>query len=835
MSPSAMISHLRQLRRSIIIMMVVWSVVVAASLFWNLRQQSHTKITEFRVQVEAIHAMSMEYRNWIIHNGGIYVPITEKTPPSPWLSHVPDRDVTTPSGTQLTLLNSSYALRLVQEMMVASGAEARMHISSLNPTNPVNSPDPWERKALEAFNKGVKEVASVDVMEDGKSYYRYIKPMVADSSCLKCHAKYGVKTGDIRGGVSVSIPIEPVKQAEMGERESIVLGHGVIWSLGLLGLFISGRRQQQAAIAVQASEAQVTLLTNSIAHAIYGVDMDGRCTFANDACIDMLGYSEQSEIFGKSMHELIHHTRKDGMLCPRESCPIVRSLENGTASYAEDELFWRKDGSSFPVTYWAYPVVLEGTIQGAVVTFIDITEQLKAREDLKRSRALLDTMVENIPAMIFLKSAKDLRFELLNLAGEKLLGYPRKDLIGKNDGDFFPKEQADSFAQMDRSVLESHRLLEIPEEPIKTADGTIRWLHTYKTGLYDEQGKPLHLLGVSVDISDRKLAQDQLRESESNLAEAQRMAHLGHWSLELPGRKLTWSDEVYRIFEVDPQQFSCSYQAFLDGVHPEDRASVDQAYLASLKDDTPCQIEHRLLMADGRIKYVQEKYKTVFDADGNPVRSMGTIQDMTILKQAERALRDQQKILEQTLEGTIHTVSVAVELRDPYTAGHQRRVAELACEIARTMGLDEDRIHGVRLGAMIHDIGKIGIPAEILSKPTQLTPLDIQIVHEHAQMGYNILKDVKFLWPIAEIAHQHHERMDGSGYPRGLKGDEILLEARIVAVADVIESMSSHRPYRPTLGIQAAVEEIASQRGKLYDADVVDACLKVVQSGFDFS
>lgn len=835
MSPSAMISQLRQLRRSIAIAIVAWTIVIAVSLFWNLRQQSHTKLTEFRVQVEAIHAMSMEYRNWIVHNGGVYVPITEKTPPSPWLSHVPDRDVTTPSGTQLTLLNSSYALRLVQEMMVASGAEARMHISSLNPANPINSPDPWERKALEAFNKGAKEVAAVDVMEDGKSYYRYIKPMVADSSCLKCHAKYGTKVGDIRGGVSVSIPIEPVKQAEMGERTSIVLGHGVIWCLGLLGLFIGGRRQQQAAIAVQASETQVTLLTNSIAHAIYGVDMNGRCTFANDACINMLGYTEQSEIFGKSMHELIHHTCKDGTPCPRESCPIVRSLENGTASYAEDELFWRKDGSSFPVTYWAYPVVLDGVVQGAVVTFIDITEQLQAKEELKRSRALLDSMVENIPAMVFLKQAKDLRFESLNLAGEKLLGHPRKDLIGKNDYDIFPKEQADSFTQKDRSVLESHRLLEIPEEPIKTADGSIRWLHTYKIGLYDEQNNPTHLLGVSVDISDRKLAQDQLRESEANLEEAQRMAHLGHWNLEFPSMKLTWSDEVYRIFEMEPQQFGGSYQAFLDAIHPDDRTMIDQAYRASLKDQVPYQIEHRLLMPDGRVKYILEKCETVFDADDNPVRSMGAVQDITTLKQAELALRDQQKIMEQTLEETIHTVSAAVELRDPYTAGHQRRVAELASEIARTMGLDEERIKGVRLGAMIHDIGKIGIPAEILSKPSQLTPLEIQVVHEHAEMGYNILKDVNFLWPIAEIAHQHHERMDGSGYPKGLKGDEILLEARIVAVADVIESMSSHRPYRPTLGIQAAVDEVVSQRGKRYDADVVDACLKVVKSGFDFS
>lgn len=192
-------------------------------------------------------------------------------------------------------------------------------------------------------------------------------------------------------------------------------------------------------------------------------------------------------------------------------------------------------------------------------------------------------------------------------------------------------------------------------------------------------------------------------------------------------------------------------------------------------------------------------------------------------------------MLEQALEGTIHTVSMAVELRDPYTGGHQRRVADLACKIASRMGLDENRIHGVRLGAMIHDIGKVGVPAEILSKPSKLTSVEMQLIQEHATMGYNILKDINFPWPIAEIAHQHHERLDGSGYPSRLRGDAILLEARIVAVADVVESIASHRPYRPTLGMQAAIDEITHHRGTLYDSNAVDACLEVLNAGFEFT
>ena len=170
-------------------------------------------------------------------------------------------------------------------------------------------------------------------------------------------------------------------------------------------------------------------------------------------------------------------------------------------------------------------------------------------------------------------------------------------------------------------------------------------------------------------------------------------------------------------------------------------------------------------------------------------------------------------------------MSRTVEARDPYTAGHQRRVADIASAIAEEMGLIEDQVEGIRLGAIIHDIGKIQSPAEILSKPTKLTEIEYKLIKAHAATGYDILKDIKFPWPVADIAHQHHERMDGSGYPQGLKGNEICIEARIVAVADVLEAISAHRPYRAALGSQIAIKEITENRGTLYDSIVVDACL----------
>jgi len=174
-----------------------------------------------------------------------------------------------------------------------------------------------------------------------------------------------------------------------------------------------------------------------------------------------------------------------------------------------------------------------------------------------------------------------------------------------------------------------------------------------------------------------------------------------------------------------------------------------------------------------------------------------------------------------------------VETRDPYTAGHQLRVADIARAIATEMGLFQEKIDGIRMAGSIHDIGKLSIPAEILSKPTKLSNIEFSLIKEHSRKGYEMLKDVESPWPLAEIVYQHHERINGSGYPRNLKGDEILLEARIMAVADVVESMASHRPYRPSLGINAALEEIEKNKGILYDDAVADACLRLFrEKGF---
>ncbi|MRR17151.1 MAG: HD domain-containing protein [Deltaproteobacteria bacterium] len=197
------------------------------------------------------------------------------------------------------------------------------------------------------------------------------------------------------------------------------------------------------------------------------------------------------------------------------------------------------------------------------------------------------------------------------------------------------------------------------------------------------------------------------------------------------------------------------------------------------------------------------------------------------LDQRAQELKISYERIQLILEGTVLAMSKIVESRDPYTAGHEQQVARIADIIARGMSLPRDTAEAIRIAGTLHDIGKIAVPTEILTRPGRLNRLEMELVKTHSQNAYDILKTIQFPYPVAEIILQHHERMDGSGYPQGLKGSDILLEARIVGIADVLEAMSAHRPYRPALGIESAIDEITRHRGTLYDADVVDACLGV--------
>ena len=221
--------------------------------------------------------------------------------------------------------------------------------------------------------------------------------------------------------------------------------------------------------------------------------------------------------------------------------------------------------------------------------------------------------------------------------------------------------------------------------------------------------------------------------------------------------------------------------------------------------------------------------------DGKIVAVEGIMRDISERKLAEEEAKHSTEKLVKAMEDTIQAMAMIVEMRDPYTAGHQRRVTQLACAIARQIGISEDCITGLRLAGLIHDIGKVRVPAEILTNPDGLSEAEFMMIKMHPVVGFDILKTIDLPWPIAQIVYQHHERMNGSGYPGGISGEGIILEARILAVADVVEAIASHRPYRPARGIDVALDEIRTNTGILYDGVIVDTCLKLFnEQGFEF-
>jgi len=245
--------------------------------------------------------------------------------------------------------------------------------------------------------------------------------------------------------------------------------------------------------------------------------------------------------------------------------------------------------------------------------------------------------------------------------------------------------------------------------------------------------------------------------------------------------------------------------------------------------------ERLLKIRNGGEVPVEQTMTQILDVKNESKGNVLVFRDITLRRQADRELKESRNRLQLAMEGVVRAMSLTIEMRDPYTAGHQHRVSKLSCAIARDMNIDENLIEGIRMAGEIHDIGKIYVPAEILSKPGVLTDIEYTIIKSHPRVGYDILKNIEFPWPIAMIVAQHHERLDGSGYPAGLKGEEILQEARIITVADVVEAMSSHRPYRPSHGVEKALQEIRVNRGTLYDARVVDTCLVLFEDkGFSF-
>jgi PAS domain S-box-containing protein/putative nucleotidyltransferase with HDIG domain len=359
-------------------------------------------------------------------------------------------------------------------------------------------------------------------------------------------------------------------------------------------------------------------------------------------------------------------------------------------------------------------------------------------------------------------------------------------------------------------------------------DGGEIWAHITTSLVRGADGRPLHFLSVIHDISTQKRGERDLHESELRFRAMIEQSISGTCIIDSEGRFVYVNPRLAAILGHESAD-TITGRPVLEFVAPEDHAVVESNMRQRMKGEAQsARYNFQAIRKDGQ-RITMGAHGTLGLYGGKRV-VIATVQDVTELRRAEEEIERTVAKLRHAVQSTIQVVSTIGELRDAYTHGHERRVGELATAIAAEMGLAADRIEGVRVAGYLHDVGKIAIPAEILSKPTRLTKNEFELVKQHAQQSYEILKGVDFPWPVAEAAWQHHERLDGSGYPRGLMDGAIILEARVLAVADTVEAMSSHRPYRPGLGIDKALAEIERGRGTLYDPAVADACLSLFRA-----
>jgi PAS domain S-box-containing protein/putative nucleotidyltransferase with HDIG domain len=364
------------------------------------------------------------------------------------------------------------------------------------------------------------------------------------------------------------------------------------------------------------------------------------------------------------------------------------------------------------------------------------------------------------------------------------------------------------------------------EYRLLTKTGEVRWVEDRTWVRRDEAGNITHYQGIVIDITERKQAEQAFLE-EKLFSDTVIDSMPGvFYVFDEETRLVRWNRSFAEISGYYAEEISRLHA--LDVIAEADRGYITDR-IGEVFSKGSATAEANLLTKSGNsIPYFFTGLRAVI---GGKTYLVGMAIDIAERKRAEEQIRQSLEKFSSALMETVNALAATVESRDPYTAGHQQRVARLACAIARRMGLPDSQLEEIRVAAIVHDIGKINIPVEILNKPGHLTDSEMNIIKEHPKVAYEILKKIPFPWPVAQIALQHHERINGSGYPAGLKGEEMLLEAKIIAVADVVEAMSTHRPFRPAKGIEEAGKEILQGKGVLYDPAVVEACLQLFETG----
>ncbi len=578
--------------------------------------------------------------------------------------------------------------------------------------------------------------------------------------------------------------------------------------VGVRGLtrYAGGRREAQEFIKLNEERFRRVVQIGADAIALFAAD--GICRYISDAIENILGY-RPDELVGIQWEPFVHPDDRSVI-----TARLARLLEEpGHIARAACRARHR-DGSWRWIEMAGSNQLHETEVEALIINVRDITDGKLAQEALGNSEQRFKELFENmrICAAIYeaVGDGADFIFRDFNRSAEKTEQINRQDVIGKSLEQVFPGARETGFIDVLRRVWRTGAAEQYPATLYR--DGRLEgWRENYVYKLASGE-----IVAIYDDLTEQKQVETAARESEERFRALFDRSLECMYLYDFKGRFLDANQAVLDLLGYDRDDLPRMNMA--DILAPDQISKALQQQKEIMKLGFQKEItEFTVRRKDGSFVEFETKASLVH-VDGKPDAILGIARDITERKELVDRLR-------RTVEATAKAMATVVETRDPFTAGHQRRVADLAQAIAREMGLSQKRIAGLRTAAALHDLGKISVPAEILSKPTRLSAMEFSLVKLHSQSGYDILKNIDFPWPVARMVLEHHERIDGSGYPSGLRGENVLLESRILAVADVVEAMGSYRAYRPFLGIDAALEEITTNRGVTFDPQAVDACV----------
>jgi PAS domain S-box-containing protein len=582
--------------------------------------------------------------------------------------------------------------------------------------------------------------------------------------------------------------------------------------------------RKQAAQALAESEARYRLLAESAALGIVvcrNEKHNDEILVINPACTKMFGVSSPDDLIGKSLLSLF----------APDSWHVVRQLLGGASGEVVpfvDAQIVTADHGVVDVSITATPMLHDG-----LAAFNIVLRDVSEARLLAAQAAKLAAIVLSSPDAIITKTLDDVIVSW-NPAAEALYGYTADEMIGRSVEVLMPPGHEGEPLDLIARIVAGEPLVRYETQRLRK-DGSLMDVVLTLFPIRDEKGGISAISVMAHETTEQKRLEQERLHAESIFRDTFERTTIGIAHMGTDGTWLRVNQTLCDLLGYSREELLAI--TYLGIVHPDD---IEEAHHAIRRlgsgEDSLYSADKRCLRKDGSFVWTHMDISLIRKADGTPDFSVTIIDEITERRRAEELAAQQSERIERTLNSVVDIASSIVEMRDPYTAGHQRRVSELAVKIAERLGMSGHEVDDILVAALLHDMGKTAVPAELLTKPGALSPVEFALIKAHPEAGYRLAVSANMPELISEMIYQHQERCDGSGYPRGLKGDQMLIGAKVIAIADVVEAMSSHRPYRSALGTVAALAEIERGAGTLYDARASEACMSVFnEDGFEFS